>query len=166
MIKIALCSDHAGYELKETIKIRLAQKGYELVDVGTQSAGRVDYVPYTLEVVQLMAAGICDRGIFFCGNGFAMAMLANRFPGMRAAVCHDVFTARTAREMGNANCISLGARVVGVELAWDLTNTWLKSEFLGETVERYARRQQQLAAVEQQFIQADWQDKLKDYLSK
>jgi ribose 5-phosphate isomerase B len=134
MKPIAIASDHAGFKLKQYLLAQFAREKVDFIDCGCISEDRVDYIGYTLKVVSLIADSTCERGILLCGNGFAMAMLANRVPGMRAAVCHDAYTARTAREMGNANIISLGARVVGLELAWELTRIWLNSEFHIEPV--------------------------------
>ena len=165
MDKLALASDHAGYQLKTYIISHLTQDGIDFIDCGSDSDEVVDYIDYTLKVIQLIARDECQRGIFFCGNGYAMAMLANRAPGMRAAVCHDAFTARTALEMGGANIISLGARVVAPELAWELVSVWLQSRFRGEDTPRYARRLRRVADVEPLFARSDWQGQLANYLA-
>ena len=93
-----------------------------------------------------------------------MAMLANRFPGIRAAVAHDVFSARTTVEMGNANIISLGERVLGAAQAWDLTRIWLASEFLGEKAPRYIDRLQHVDRITNMIVRSDWKDLLVEYL--
>lgn len=165
-MKVAMGSDHAGYALKEFLKPRLEEAGVEIVDCGCYSAARVDFPEYTFKVVWELVSGACERGIYTCGNGYAMAMLANRIPGMRATICHDAFTARTSKEMGDSNIISLGARVVGPELAWDLAQIWLKSEFRGKTVPRYARRMEQLAELEKRFVAATWRDTLEEYVKE
>lgn len=163
-MKIAIGSDHAGFALKQFLKPRLEEAGHEVVDVGCYSPERVDFPEYTLKVVWNMVSGNCERGIFTCGNGYAMAMLANRIPGMRATTCHDAFTARTSKEMGDSNIVSIGARVVGAELAWDLVQIWLKSEFRGKTVPRYARRLEQLAELDKRFAAVGWRDALEEYV--
>jgi ribose 5-phosphate isomerase B len=154
-LKIALGSDHAGFALKETLKVRLSAAGYGVVDLGCTSEQPVDYLPVTLSAAQALVSGQCARSILVCGNGYAMAMLANRVPGIRAAVCHDAFTARTCRTMGNANLISLGARVLGDELAWDLVQIWLASEF-AEQEPRYVRRLAQVEEFERRIVAPDW----------
>jgi len=163
-MRIAIGSDHAGFALKQFLKPSLEQQGHQIVDCGCHTPERVDFPEYTLKVVWEMVSGNCERGIYTCGNGYAMAMLANRVPGMRAAVCHDAFTARTSKEMGDSNIISIGARVVGPELAWDLVQIWLRSEFRGKTVERYARRLEQVSEFDKLFASDDWREALEHYV--
>jgi ribose 5-phosphate isomerase B len=165
-MRIAIGNDHAGFQLKEFLKPRLEKAGFEVVDCGCYSTEQVDFPEFTLKVVWEIVSGHCERGIYTCGNGYAMAMLANRVPGMRAATCHDVFTAHSSKEMGDSNIISIGARVVGPEVAWDLAQLWLKSEFLGKTVPRYARRLEEVAAFDQLFARADWKQRLEDYVKE
>ena len=165
MMKVAMGSDHAGFALKEFLKPRLAAANVEVVDCGCHSAERrVDFPEYTFKVVWELVSGNCERGIYTCGNGYAMAMVANRIPGMRATICHDAFTARTSKEMGDSNIVSMGARVVGPELAWDLVQIWLNSEFRGNEVARYARRLEELAELEKLFAAPDWRDALENYV--
>ena len=133
----------------------LAEAGHETADCGCHGPEPVDYMDSTVVLVQEVASGACERGICLCGNGYAMAMLANRFPGIRAAVCHDSFTARTVVEMGAANVISIGARVVGGELALELVRIWLASEFRSD-VERYTRRLDRLEALERELVVPEW----------
>ncbi len=164
-MKIAMGSDHAGFALKEYLKPRLKDAGLTIVDCGCHSAVRVDYLEYTLKVVWELVSGNCELGVVVCGNGYGMAMVANRIPGIRAAICHDAFTARTSKESGGSNIISLGARVVGPELAWELVQVWLKAEFKGKTVQRYARRLEELAKLERLIAAAGWRDALEEYIS-
>ena len=154
-MKLALAADHAGFELKTSVGRMLADAGHETVDCGCHGLEPVDYLDPTLALVQAMVSGGCERGICLCGNGYAMAMLANRFPGIRAAVCHDSFSARTVVEMGAANVISIGARVVGKELALELVEMWLASKFRSG-VERYARRLERLEALERELVVPEW----------
>jgi ribose 5-phosphate isomerase B len=160
---LALASDHAGFALKHHLLTKLEGAGYEVTDFGCYTDAPSDYHKPTLRATQAVINGVCERGIFVCGNGFAMACLANRLPGARATICHDVFTARTSREMGNTNLISLGARVLGESLAWELTRTWLESEFHSD-VARYARRNDRLTALEAYIIKEDWQTGLDKFL--
>jgi ribose 5-phosphate isomerase B len=165
-MRIAPGSDHAGFDPKEMLKVRLMERGDKIADRGCYTAEPADYPEFTLKVGWQLVSGRCERGIVACGNGFAVARLANRIPGIRAAVCHDAFTARTSKEMGNSNIISIGTRVVGPDLAWDLTQIWLRSAFLGNTVQRYARRLEQGAAVEQRFADPRWPIALEAYVGQ
>lgn len=161
-IRVALACDHAGFPLKEPIAAAVREAGHETVDCGCAGLEPVDYLEYTLAAVEHLADGRCERAIFLCGNGYAMAMAANRFPGVRAAVCHDSFSARTVVEMGAANALSLGSRVVGEELALELVRIWLRSEFRGD-VDRYARRLARLEALERELAAPDWRKILACY---
>lgn len=163
-MKIGIGSDHAGYQLKAYLIPLLEQAGHELLDTGCYSTDRVDFPEYTLKVVWNMVSGKVERGLLCCGNGYAAAMLANRIPGMRAAVCHDVFSARTTVEMGGANLLVFGQRVVGFELAWDLAQTWLRSEFRGLSVPRYQKRLEEVEELSERFSKATWREELEDII--
>ena len=163
-MKVALGSDHAGFALKEYIREKLEEEGeVEISDFGCYSPEVVDYPPVTMAVASAVARGEVERGVFFCGNGYAMAMLANRLPGVRATVCHDCFTARACHEQGAANTISMGARVIGPELALDLVHIWLASEFAGQ-VPRYARRLAEVEQLDTLLTHPAWQQNLEAYL--
>jgi ribose 5-phosphate isomerase B len=165
-MKVALGSDHAGFALKEYIRQKLEEEGkVEISDLGCYSPEVVDYPPVTLAVASAVARGEVERGILFCGNGYAMAMLANRLPGARATVCHDCYTARACREQGAANIISLGARVIGQELALELVRIWLASEFAGDRVPRYARRLAEVERLDKLLTHPAWQENLQAYLT-
>jgi ribose 5-phosphate isomerase B len=155
-MRLALASDHAGFELKEFLKPRLRVLDIDAVDCGCYSDEPVDYLDFTLAAAWKVLTGSCELAIGTCGNGFAMAMLANRLPGIRAAVCHDAFTARTAREMGDANFLAFGARVVAPEAVWDLARLALESEFSGKRTPRYQRRLERLAELELAIYKPDW----------
>lgn len=161
-MKLALAADHAGFELKQSVARMLAAADHETVDCGCHGPEPVDYIDSTLRLVHELVSGSCTRGVCLCGNGYAMAMLANRFPGVRAAVCHDSFSARTVVEMGAANVISIGARVVGEELALELVRIWLASDFRSD-VERYARRLERLEALERELVVPEWRSILARY---
>ena len=164
--KIAVGCDHAGFQLKSFVVEKLKSIGLDVYDCGSYTPEPVDYPEYVLKVVWKLVSGECDLAIMTCGNGFAAAMLANRFPGMRAAVCHDVFSARTTKEMGDSNFFVLGQRVVGQELAWDLTKKWLESEFRGITVPRYSLRLDEIRDIEEQFVKSDWKKLLEEEVKR
>lgn len=143
---IALGSDHGGFRLKETIRQHLEEKGHTVKDFGTNS-GEVscDYPVVAQPAAEAVASGECDRGILICGTGIGIGMAANKVPGIRAALCHDTFSARASRNHNNANILTMGQRVVGEGLALDIVDMWLESEFEGG---RHARRVEELEAIE------------------
>ncbi len=137
MRKIAMASDHAGYELKEVIKARLAAKGYTVNDFGTVSKQPVDYPDFIKPAAISVAAGENDAGIILGGSGNGEAIVANKVRGIRCAVCWNTDSARLAREHNDANVISLGARLISESLAIEIVDAWLTAEFQGG---RHARR--------------------------
>lgn len=128
---IAIGCDEAGFELKEQIKKYICEKGYEAEDFGAYSTEPVLYPDIAVQVARAVADGKFERGILICGTGIGMAIAANKVRGIRAAVCHDTYSAQRSRKSNNAQIICLGARVIGTELAKLLVDTWLDSEFLG-----------------------------------
>jgi ribose 5-phosphate isomerase B len=131
MAAIAIGSDEAGFGLKEKINEYLTEKGVEVTDYGVYDIQPVLYPDIAVKVAQAVADGKHERGILICGTGIGMAITANKVPGIRAAVCHDVYSAERARKSNNTQIMTLGARVIGAELAKLLVDTWLKSEFQG-----------------------------------
>jgi ribose 5-phosphate isomerase B len=131
MTAIAIGSDEAGFGLKEKINEYLKEKGVEFTDYGVYDTQPVLYPDIAVKVAQAVADGKHERGILICGTGIGMAITANKVPGIRAAVCHDVYSAERARKSNNTQIMTLGARVIGAELAKLLVDTWLKSEFQG-----------------------------------
>ena len=136
-MRVALGSDHGGYELKKAILKHLEAQGLTVQDLGTYSADPVDYPKYGFSVGNAVIKGDADLGIVICGTGQGISMAANKISGIRAAVCSETFSARMAREHNNANVLALGARVIGVGLALDVVDIFLKTEFSGG---RHARR--------------------------
>ncbi|NQW10753.1 MAG: ribose 5-phosphate isomerase B [Alphaproteobacteria bacterium] len=134
---VALASDHAGFPLKETMKSALDERGVAYVDLGTDGPGSVDYPDFGFRMAQALANGRADRGVLICGTGLGISMAANRFAWVRAAVCHDVTTARLAREHNDANVLALGGRIIGPEVAKDCLLAFLDTPFGGE---RHVRR--------------------------
>ncbi|MGC7846538.1 ribose 5-phosphate isomerase B [Desulforudis sp. 1088] len=142
---VAVAADHAGYRLKEEIVDFLRQAGIPHKDFGTHSLESVDYPDFALAVARAVQSGEFDRGIIVCGTGIGVSISANKVPGIRAALCHDTFSARASREHNDANVLTLGERVIGPGLARDIVATWLKAEFQGG---RHTRRVQKITAIE------------------
>lgn len=136
-MKIALGADHGGIHLKETIKIFLTEQGFEVTDFGTHSEESVDYPDIAELVAKAVAAGEYDRGILICGTGIGIGIAANKVKGIRAALCHDCFSAKASREHNDANILTMGERVIGPGLALSIVDIWVHTEFSGG---RHARR--------------------------
>ena len=130
-MKIALGSDHGGFALKREIADWLKEAGHEVLDLGNEGTASVDYPDYADKVCRAVLSGDCARGILVCGTGIGMSMVANRHRGIRAALCHDAFTARMSREHNDANVLCLGGRVLGPALALDIVAVWLATAFEG-----------------------------------
>lgn len=135
---IALGCDHGGYELMQEIIKYLETKGYEYKNFGTFSEASVDYPVYAKAVAKAITGGECDRGILVCGTGIGISIAANKFPGIRAALCTDCFMAQATREHNDANILALGGRVVGAGLALKIVETFLETPFSND--ERHIRR--------------------------
>jgi len=136
--RLVLAADHGGLELKKELVEGLREGGYEVFDIGTHTPEACDYPDFAHAAVRGILTGQYDRGILVCGTGVGMAMSANRHPGIRAVNCSDVFTARYARAHNDSNVLTLGGRVVGFGLAWDVVKTWLTTPFSGD--KRHLRR--------------------------
>lgn len=136
-MKIALGTDHAGYDYKEAIKQHLQKHGHEVQDFGTFSNESVDYPEYIRPAAESVADGICDLGIVLGGSGNGEAMAANKVKGVRCALCWSEETAKLAKEHNNANVLSIGQRQISEELALEIVDTWLNAEFEGG---RHTRR--------------------------
>jgi ribose 5-phosphate isomerase B len=147
---IAIGADHGGYTLKETLQKMLESQdfGYTLVDCGTHSTESVDYPDFAYAVARLVADGKAWRGIIIDGAGIGSCMTANKVPGVRAAMCYDQATAVNSREHNNANVLSLGAGLIGTDLAKQIVSTWLTTEFAGG---RHARRVDKIDQLDKRF---------------
>ena len=143
---IALGSDHGGFHLKAKIKDFLTANNYQFHDFGTYSAEAVDYPDFARMVAGAVAGGAYNRGILVCGTGIGVCITANKIAGIRAALCHDTFSARCSREHNDANILTLGERVIGSGLALDIVRVWLTTEFSGG---RHTRRLQKIKEIEQ-----------------
>ncbi len=128
---IAIGSDHGGFRLKEEIKNLLEEKNLAYRDFGTHSTDSVDYPDIASSVAGAVVAGECDRGILICGTGIGISIAANKINGIRAALCHDVFSAQMSREHNDANILAMGERVIGPGLARAIVEKWLTTEFSG-----------------------------------
>ena len=146
-MKVAIGADHAGFELKEHLRKVLADDGHDVVDCGTGSTESVDYPPICAAVGRLVAAGDADRGIVIGGSGQGEQIAANKVPGVRAALCNDLYLARMSRQHNDANVLSLGGRVIAFALADEILRLWLATEFEGG---RHQRRLDQLAEIERE----------------
>ena len=144
-MKVTIGSDHGGFNLKEEIKSLLEEMKIEYNDVGTYQAEAIDYPEVSGKVEKSILQGEADKGIIVCGTGIGVSIAANKFKGIRAALCNDVFSAQMAAEHNNANIITLGERVVGAGLAKMIVKTWLTTEFAGG---RHERRVNQITALE------------------
>lgn len=130
-MKIAIGSDHGGFNLKADIMNYLDELGYEYADFGTYSADSVDYPDIAQVVADKVVSGEFTRGILLCGTGIGIGIAANKINGIRAALCHDTFSAHASREHNNANILTMGERVIGRGLARDIVRIWLQTEFEG-----------------------------------
>ena len=129
-MKIAIGCDHAGFAIKNVIIEHITKKGYEVVDVGTDSADSCHYPIYAHALCEKIQSGECELGILICGTGIGMSMAANKHKGIRAACCSDTFSARLTREHNDANVLCFGERVVGAGLAADLVDAFLGAEYI------------------------------------
>lgn len=147
-LRIALGADHAGFPLKEELKAYLEGQGIIYDDLGTYSPEPVDYPDIALRVAEAVAQGRFERGILICGTGIGASVAANKVPGVRAALCHDTFSARCSRAHNDSNILTLGARVIGFGLAKEIVNVWLNTEFEGG---RHAVRLEKIKRIEERF---------------
>jgi ribose 5-phosphate isomerase B len=148
-MKVALGSDHAGYALKGQLADALRAEGHDVLDVGTHSAAPADYPDSAEAVGRAVVTGQAERGVLVCGSGVGASVAASKLPGVRAAVCHDTYSARQGVEHDDMNVLVLGARVVGPALAGELLRAFLAARFSGE--ERHRRRLEKVKALETRY---------------
>jgi ribose 5-phosphate isomerase B len=148
-VVIAIGADHGGYPLKERLGFRLREAGYEVVDCGTNSTDAVDYPDFAHAVARKVADGEATWGIVVDGAGIGSAIVANKVPGVRAAACYDLSTARNSREHNHANVLTLGAGLVGDGLAWQIVQEWLAVPWGGD---RHARRVGLIDEIERRYL--------------
>jgi ribose 5-phosphate isomerase B len=145
-VRIALACDHRGFAYKEGVLAALRGDGHEVLDCGTSSADAVDYPDYALRVGRAVRRGRAEVGVVICGSGAGVSIAANKIRGVRAALCHDLFTARQSREDDDANVLCLGARVVSLEASIELARAFIGARFSG--AERHVRRLAKVRAIE------------------
>jgi ribose 5-phosphate isomerase B len=148
-MNLAVASDHAGFPLKEPVIERLRQLGHQVTDLGTNSTAPVDYPDYAKAVADAVREGRAERAILLCGSGAGACVAANKFRGIRAATCHDSFSARQSVEDDDVNVLCLGARVIGPSLATDLVGDFVNARFSG--AERHRRRLEKVLGFEAAF---------------
>ena len=148
-MRIAVGADHAGFPLKAPVIEKLRALGHEVVDLGTDSTEAVDYPDYAQAVGEAGMRGEADRGVLVCGSGVGASVAANKIPGVRAATCHDTFSARQGVEDDDMNVLSMGARVVGEQLAIEIVKAWAGAVFSHE--ERHVRRLGKVKALEARY---------------
>ncbi len=161
MKKLAIASDHAGYELKESVLSHLRDKGVEVEDFGPNNTDSVDYPDYGIPLAKAILGNQVERGIVICGTGVGMSIVVNRFPGIRGTLCSDVYTAKVCRAHNDSNVLILGGRVIGTGLAQEIVDTWLETPFDGG---RHQRRLDKIKSIDQSMQQRDEQVNVKGEL--
>ncbi len=152
-MKVVIGSDHAGFRLKEEVIAYLKQLGYDPIDIGTHNEDPVDYPDYARSVGLKIIGGEAEKGILICGSGVGASVAANKISGVRAGLCHDTYSAHQGVEHDDMNILVLGARVIGTELAKELTRSFLNATFTGES--RHKRRLQKIKDMESSCITGD-----------
>jgi ribose 5-phosphate isomerase B len=147
--RIALGSDHAGFSLKGDIATYIEGLGYEILDLGPHSAEPVDFPDYAEAVGHTILMGEAMRGVLICGSGVGVSVAANKIPGIRAALCHDIYSAHQSVEHDDVNVLALGAQVVGPAVARELVRAFLEASFSGK--ENHRRRVEKIEAMEKRF---------------
>lgn len=146
-MQLGLACDHGGFELKEELKVFLKSVGAEPVDLGTFSEDSVDYPDFGILLATKISRGELEKGILVCGTGIGMSIVANKFPGVRAALVNDLYSSRFSREHTDANILVIGGRIVGRDLAKEIVRVWLETPFAGG---RHKRRLEKIEALERE----------------
>ena len=152
-MRIAIGCDHAGFPLKAPAIEELQRLGHEVIDLGTDSEDAVDYPDFAQKVGEAVMRGEAGRGLLLCGSGVGASVAANKIPGVRAAVCHDTFSARQGVEDDDMNVLCLGARVIGPQLALDVIRAWQGAAF--SNAERHVRRLNKVKAIEARYLRSE-----------
>jgi ribose 5-phosphate isomerase B len=151
-MNVAVAADHAGIELKSDLVSRLRRARFRVLDLGTRGPDPVDYPDFARAVAGALLARKAARGVLVCGSAVGVCVAANKFPGIRAGTCHDTYSARQGVEHDDLNVLCLGARVIGVELAWELTGTFLAARFSRES--RHRRRLSKIREIESETMRS------------
>lgn len=153
-MKIAIAADHAGFELKESVKALVLKRNYQVLDLGTNSSAPVDYPDFAEAIGLAVREGRVERGILLCGSGVGASVAANKIPGVRAGLCHDHYSAHQGVEHDDMNVLVLGGRVIGESVALELVEAFLSSNFTAE--ERHQRRLEKVKQIEERYsVKAD-----------
>ncbi|MBE6185018.1 ribose 5-phosphate isomerase B [Heyndrickxia ginsengihumi] len=158
-MKIGIGSDHNGFEFKEEIKKFLGNTDHEIVDFGCHSCEAIDYPDVAFEVSQAISEGKINRGILICGTGIGVCIAANKYPGIRAALAHDVYSAERAQLSNNAQIITMGAQIIGVEVGKKVVEAYLNSEW----AEGSKRKVDKIIAKEQEFVHQNYKEVVEGY---
>ena len=148
-MKISIASDHAGFSLKQEVASHLREKGHDVLDLGTHSTDPVDYPDFAEAVGKSILEGKVKRAVLICGSGVGASVAANKIPGVRAGLCHDGYSAHQGVEHDDMNVLVLGARVIGVALAKELVDNYMRAAFTNE--ERHARRLRKVMSIEERY---------------
>ena len=153
-MKIALANDHAGYALKEEVKGLLISLGHEVVDFGTHNEEAADLPDYIYPASLAVGKGEVDRGIFVDGVGYGSAMIANKIPGVFAAVCQDPFCAQLARSHSNTNVLCIGGKIIGSAIAMEIVKAWMTTAYLSDN-DRYTKRVNKVLEIDAKHVRLD-----------
>src|SRR5213595_2329338 len=148
-MKLAIASDHAGFELKKAVLQHLKEKKWDVTDLGAYDTTPSDYPDFAVLVGDALREGRADRGILVCGSGVGVSVAANKIPGVRAGLCHDTYSAHQGVEHDDMNVLVLGARIVGVALAQELVDNYMRAAFTHE--ERHERRLNKVMSIEERY---------------
>ncbi|HKK27030.1 MAG TPA: ribose 5-phosphate isomerase B [Gemmatimonadota bacterium] len=152
-MRVAVGADHAGYRYKEALAGQLREAGHEVLDMGTEDESPVDFPDFAAAVARALVAGEADRGLLVCGSAVGVSIAANKFPGVRAGVCHDTYSAHQGVEHDDMNVLCLGERVIGIELAREVLKAFMAARFDG--AERHRRRLSKVEAIERETMKEE-----------
>lgn len=155
-MKIAIASDHAGFELKEEVGKYMAGLGHEVLDLGAYNTEPSDYPDFAERVGCTLHEKKADRGVLICGSGVGVSVAANKMPGIRAGMCHDTYSAHQGVEHDDMNVLVMGSRIIGYALAFDIVAAYLKAQFQSNEA-RFVRRFNKVKAIEARFMRDNWE---------
>jgi len=156
-MKLVISSDHAGFNLKEEVRAYLTKAGHEMVDLGAFTCDpQDDYPDFAERVGEAIKAGEASRGVLICGSGVGVSIAANKIPGIRAAMCHDTYSAHQGVEHDDMNVIVFGARIIGTSLAYELVDAFIRAKFISNE-ERFTRRFKKVLAIEAKYQRSSGQ---------